>query len=93
MIGCGQSGKSKVVGEWKCTEHYSESMVGKASITLKEDGTSILNPMNIKGTYEVEGNKVTIYNDTFGENGLEFQLKGNKLVIESDVADTVYEKQ
>jgi uncharacterized lipoprotein YehR (DUF1307 family) len=94
IVSCGQSDdKSKFVGNWKCTEHYMDSMLNKTGIILKEDGTAILYPLNTKGTYKVSGNKVTIKNDLFGNVELDLYLIDGKLVIKNPEGKIEYEKQ
>ncbi len=91
---CGNStNKSKFVGNWKCTEHYMDSMLNKSGIILKEDGTAILYPLNTKGTYRVSGNKVTIKNDLFGNVELDLYLIDGKLIIKNPEGKVEYEKQ
>jgi hypothetical protein len=75
-------------GEFVCTEHYTESMVGKISLDFQKDGTVHMKPLNSEGDYAVEGNKVTVHLEQFD---LTFTRDGDKLI--SSDKTVVYQKQ
>ena len=85
-ISCGSS--NGLSGEFVCTEHYSESMVGEISLDFQKDGTVLMKPLNSEGKYTVEGNKVVVALDQFD---LTFTREGNKLI--SSDKTVVYEQQ
>jgi len=77
MWSCNGGSKS-LSGEYVCTKHYSESMIGEVKLDFNEDGTciSVTEFANIKGTYEVKGDSVYITNNLFE---LTLKLEGNKV--------------
>ena len=77
MWSCNRGSKS-LSGEYVCTKHYSEGMVGELKIDFSEDGTcvSVSEFANIKGTYKVEGDSVYITNKMFD---LTMKVDGNKV--------------
>ena len=75
-------------GEYVCTEHFSESMVGKISLDFQNDGTVLMKPLNSEGKYTVERNTVTVNLEQFD---LTFTKEGNTLTSSDETV--VYEKQ
>ena len=71
-------GSNSLSGEYVCTKHYSESMIGELKIDFNEDGTciSVTEFANIKGTYEIDGDSVYITNNLFE---LTLKVEGNKV--------------
>ena len=86
LFACGSS--NDLSGEYECIEHFSEDMVGKVSLDLNKDGTVVMNPINHKGTYKVEGDKVTLELEHFD---LTFTREGDKLISSDET--TVYQKK
>lgn len=87
------SGSDSLAGTYVCTEHWSiESLVGKLTLELRDDGTFTMTPPSGEGTYEAGENVVTLSGDLF-PSGLDLQIEGPSLRIPSDMGDTVYTKQ
>jgi hypothetical protein len=87
------SGSESLAGTYVCTEHWSsESLVGKLTLELRDDGTFTMTPPGGGGNYEVSENVVTLSGDLF-PGGLDLQIEGPALRIPSDMGDTVYTKQ
>lgn len=86
VVSCGSS--AGIEGEYVCTKNYTEAMVGKAVLDLKNDGKAVLLPLNSEGTYKVDGDQVTIELEQFN---LSFAIDGNKLVSKDGAV--VYEKK
>jgi outer membrane lipoprotein-sorting protein len=86
LVSCGSS--NDLSGKYDCIEHFSEDMVGKVSLELNKDGTVVMNPINHKGTYEIEGDKVILELDHFD---LTFTREGDKLISSDET--TVYQKK
>ena len=86
LFSCGSS--KALSGEYVCTEHVAESLVGEISLDFQKDGTVVMKPLNSEGKYTVEGDTVTIDLEQFD---LTFTKDGNKLV--SSDKTIVYEKQ
>ncbi len=86
LFACNSS--SGLSGEYACTEHYTESMVGKISLEFNKDGTVLMQPLNSEGKYTVEGDTVTINLEQFD---LTFTKDGDTLT--SSDKTVVYEKK
>ena len=87
------SSSDSLAGTYVCTEHWSsESLVGKLTLELQDDGTFTMTPPGGGGTYEVSDNVVTLSGDLF-PSGLDLQIEGTALRIPSDMGDTVYTKR
>jgi len=86
LFSCGSS--NDLSGKYDCIEHFSDDMVGKVSLELNKDGTAIMNPINHKGTYKIEGDKVILELEHFD---LTFTRDGDKLI--SSDKTTVYQKK
>ena len=86
LFACNSS--SGLNGEYVCTEHYSEGMVGQISLEFNKDGTVLMQPLNSEGDYTVEGNTVTIELEQFD---LTFTKDGDTLT--SSDKTVVYEKK
>lgn len=87
------SGSESLAGTYVCTEHWSmESLVGKLTLELRDDGTFVMTPPGGEGTYEVEDGVVTLAGDLF-PSGLDLQIEGNSLRSPSEQGDTVYTKE
>jgi len=85
-VSCDSS--NSLSGEYVCTEHFTEAMVGNISLDFQKDGTVLMKPLNSEGKYTVEGNKVVINLEQFD---LTFTRDGNTLT--SSDKTVVYEKQ
>ncbi len=85
-ISCDSS--NSLSGEFVCTEHFTDSMVGKISLDFQKDGTVLMKPLNSEGKYTVDGNKVVVNLEQFD---LTFTKEGNTLT--SSDKTVVYEKQ
>ena len=72
------SGSKSLNGEYVCTKHYSESMIGELKLNFNEDGTcvSVTEFANIEGTYEIKGDSVFITNKLFD---LTLKVEENKV--------------
>jgi uncharacterized lipoprotein YehR (DUF1307 family) len=86
LVSCGSS--NDLSGKYDCIEHFSEDLVGKVSLELNKDGTAVMNPINHKGTYKLEGDKVILELEHFD---LTFTREGDKLISSDET--TVYQKQ
>jgi len=86
IVACGSS--NSLAGEYECTKHFSESMVGKISLDFSKDGTVIMKPFGNEGTYQVDSGSITI---DLGNVDLTLKQDGNKLST-SD-GSIVYEKK
>ena len=86
LFSCGSS--SDLSGEYVCTKHLSESLVGEISLDFQKDGTVLMKPLNSEGKYTVEGDTVTIDLEQFD---LTFTKDGDKLISSDE--SIVYEKQ
>lgn len=76
-----------VSGTYECVEHFTEDMVGELALDFAKDGTVVMQPLNREGTYEVDGDTVTL--DVGFE--LNFTKDGNRLT--SSDGTVVYEKK
>jgi hypothetical protein len=85
-VSCGPS--NDLSGEYDCIKHYSEELVGKVSLELNKDGTVVMNPINHKGTYKIDGDTVTLELEHFD---LTFTREGGKLISSDETI--VYEKK
>jgi len=87
------SGSNSLAGTYVCTEHWSmDSLVGKLTIELRDDGTFVMTPPGGEGTYEAGDGVVTLAGDLF-PSGLDLQIEGNTLRSPSEGGDTVYTKE
>ncbi|MBN2510556.1 MAG: hypothetical protein JXB03_09770 [Spirochaetales bacterium] len=86
LAACGAS--NALNGEYICTKHFSEELAGEVSLVFQKDGTVEMKPINQKGEYKVEGDKVTLSLEYFD---LTFTKDGNTLT--SSDKTTVYEKK
>jgi len=86
LFSCGSS--NDLSGEYACIDHFSDDMVGKVSLELNKDGTAVMNPINHKGTYKTEGDKVILELEHFD---LTFTREGDTLISSDET--TVYQKK
>ena len=86
LVGCGKE-KSELVGTWKgLTDGESRDNQIETTFVFNEDGTAeYSNEFGITstGTYEIDGNKVTI-KLTVWEKVYEFKITDNKLTLTTD---------
>jgi len=85
-VSCDSS--NSLSGEYVCTEHFTEAMVGNISLDFQENGTVLMKPLNSEGKFSVEGDTVTVNLEQFD---LTFTKDGDKLI--SSDKTVVYEKQ
>jgi hypothetical protein len=85
LFACGSS--NDLSGEYVCTKHITDDMVGELSLDFQKDGTVIMKPLNREGSYEVNGDTVSL--DVGFE--LTFTKEGNTL--SSSDGSVVYEKK
>ena len=100
LVGCG--GEEKLAGtKWKLVKFESQgvTMEGDALASMGDlgmefvDDTTVkmsLMGMSIEGTYQVEGDKVTI---SYFEQPIDFQRKGSQLSAEYEGEVMVLEKE
>lgn len=70
----------KLDGAWKCHDETREGRKANLKLLMNKDGTFGLDigndgSVDIKGTYTIEGDKMTIY-DTTGEEACDTKQKG-----------------
>jgi hypothetical protein len=86
LVSCGSS--NDLSGNYDCIEHYTEDLVGKVSLEFDKDGTVVMKPINHKGTYKIEEDKVILELEHFD---LTFTRDGDKLISSDET--TVYQKK
>ncbi len=88
MLFCSCSSDASIVGDW--TAEISESGITvTTTYTFNEDNTGKISVMgvDVKFTYEIDGDKITIKSEALGEEVNEtmtYSLDGDKLTITSE---------